>query len=72
MPGVGFDQAGTLHGQGTFEPLGPAMNPIKLRPDGMSIGFGMKRRTPAWSMTGRAAGAQSRGMPIAASVGMAI
>jgi hypothetical protein len=31
--GVRFDQAGTLRGDGTFEPLGPPMNPIKLRPD---------------------------------------
>jgi hypothetical protein len=29
-------------GNETFEPLGPPMNPIKLRPDGMSIRVGIK------------------------------
>jgi hypothetical protein len=42
VPGVRYHQAGTLHGDGTFEPLGPPTNPIKLRPDGMSIGVGIK------------------------------
>jgi hypothetical protein len=28
-----------LHGDGTFEPLGPPMTPIKLRPDGISVAF---------------------------------
>jgi hypothetical protein len=37
-----IDTAGTLHGDGTLDPLGPPMNPIKLRHDGMSIGVGIK------------------------------
>jgi hypothetical protein len=42
---------GTLHGGGTFGPLGPPMNPIKVRPDGMSIGVGVKMASapfPGW------------------------
>jgi len=31
-----------LHADGTSEPLGPLTNLIKLRPDGMSIGAGIK------------------------------
>jgi hypothetical protein len=31
-----------LHADGTSEPLGPPTNLIKLRPDGMSIGAGIK------------------------------
>jgi len=41
-PGVRFHQIGTLHADGTSEPLGPPTNLIKLRPDGMSIGAGIK------------------------------
>jgi hypothetical protein len=40
--GVRFEQVGTLHGDGTFEPLRPPINPIKVRRDGMSIGVGIK------------------------------
>ena len=41
-PGVRFHQVGTLHADGTSEPLGPPTNLIKLRPDGMSIGAGIR------------------------------
>jgi hypothetical protein len=47
-PGVHYRDVGTLHGDGTFEPImwprpGSLLsNPIKLRPDGMSIGVGIK------------------------------
>ena len=47
-PGVRFHQVGTLHGDGTFEPTVPdkpgslLRTVIKLRPDAMSIGVGIK------------------------------
>jgi hypothetical protein len=37
-----FHQVGSLHADGTSEPLGPPTNLIKLRPDGMSIGAGIR------------------------------
>jgi hypothetical protein len=39
-PDVRFERCGTLHCDGISS--GPPMNPIKLRPDGMSIGVGIK------------------------------
>jgi hypothetical protein len=47
-PGAQYHDVGTLHGDGTFEPAtwskpGSLLrNPIKLRPDGLSIGVGVK------------------------------
>jgi hypothetical protein len=54
-PGVRIHKAGTLHGDGTFEPLGPPINPIKLRPDGMSIGVEIKMASSSFpaSSTGQ-------------------
>jgi hypothetical protein len=37
-----FEGVVTLYGDCTFELLGTPINPIKVRPDGMSIGVGMK------------------------------
>jgi hypothetical protein len=47
-PGTRFDRVGILHGEGTFESAKPSrpgfllMQAIKLRPDGMSIGVGVR------------------------------
>jgi hypothetical protein len=57
-PGVRFEQAGILHGDGTFEPLGAPMNHSNLRPDGMSIGVGIKvasAASPGWPTARNAA-----------------
>jgi len=49
-PGIHYEQVGTLHGDGTFEPTVPAQpgsllrTVVKLRPDGMSIGVGIPTR----------------------------
>ncbi|HEY6988877.1 MAG TPA: hypothetical protein VH369_10860 [Bryobacteraceae bacterium] len=56
-PGVNYHDVGTLHGDGTFEPCtwsrpGSFLrNPVKPRPDGMSIGVGIKMASapfPGW------------------------
>jgi hypothetical protein len=47
-PGTHYQGVGTLHGDGTFEAAKPSrpgsllMQAIKLRPDGMSIGVGVR------------------------------
>jgi hypothetical protein len=54
---VRYRDVGTLHGDGTFEPCtwsrpGSLLrNPVKLRPDGISIGVGVKMASapfPGW------------------------
>jgi hypothetical protein len=51
-PGSRFIDVGTLHGDGAFEAAKPSrpgsllMQAIKLRPDGMSIGVGVRMARP--------------------------